>query len=396
LNTIYLSGFGLSLNVDKARLQVHNGFQVPDVERERFEIQPRHARFDSVVVDGHSGTITLDAIKWLMRHDIPLFILDYDGTLLSSTLPRGPVNGPLKIAQIDAYRKSGKRFYIAKRLVEAKAQRTMDVMKWLDVRYGKLSGVQTGFDSELERLRECRSLPRLLMIEGRIADIYWRYLQRILPTKFGFTSRMHETHQMNASDPVNVLLNYGYAILESQCRKALNSVGLEPTIGFLHQARQTKSSLVYDLQEPYRWLVDTTVISCLESNQFGKKDFYRMDNYVLRVRPEAVGKLIDALRAKFNSPVRHAGKFFSWDTLIKMKAQELAKYILGRRTRLDFGEPKPILHRTDFEAIRTRILSMTTAEARKRGIRKNTLSYLRQRASSDRPLVVYNKVREKL
>ena len=287
MNPLYLSGFGISISVDRARLQVRHGFQDPDVEPERFEIQPRHAKFDSVIVDGHSGNITLDAIKWLMRHDIPIFVLDYNGTLLSSTLPREPVNGPLKIAQVDAYRNREKRFYIAKKLVEAKAQRTLDVLEWLDARYGKLKPkIGTDLSNEIQRLDKCSELQRLLMVEGRIADIYWRYLKQVLPDKFGFKSRMHETHQMNASDPFNVLLNYGYAILESQCRKALNSVGLEPTIGFLHETRQTKYSLVYDFQEPYRWLIDTAVISCLESDQFGKKDFFRMDNYVLRLRHE--------------------------------------------------------------------------------------------------------------
>lgn len=89
---------------------------------------------------------------------------------------------------------------------------------------------------------------------------------------------MHESHQVNASDPVNTLLNYVYAILESQCRKALNSVGLEPTIGFLHEVRQTKQPLVYDLQEPFRWLVHVTAIEPLQHRLFGQKGFYRMDN----------------------------------------------------------------------------------------------------------------------
>jgi len=149
MNLLYLSGFGVSLSVDRARLLVRDGIHDPDVEAERLEIQPRKARFDSVIIDGHSGNISLDAIKWLMRHGIPLFVLDYDGTLLSSTLPREPVNGPLKIAQIDAYRDRAKRFHIAKKLVEAKAQRTLDVMKWLAARYGELSSqVQADLTNE--------------------------------------------------------------------------------------------------------------------------------------------------------------------------------------------------------------------------------------------------------
>jgi len=207
---------------------------------------------------------------------------------------------------------------------------------------------------------------------------------------------MHETHQMNASDPVNALLNYGYAILESQCHKALNSVGLEPTVGFLHEARQTKCPLVYDLQEPYRWLVDTTVISCLESPRFSKKDFYRMDNYVLRLRPEATQRLIDALQIKFNSPIRYAGKLYGWDTLIRLKTQELANYVLGKRTGLDFEKPRSALDRSDSQAVRNLILSLTTADARKHGIEKNTLWYLQRRAKTGKSFGIYGKVRTKL
>jgi CRISPR-associated protein Cas1 len=201
---------------------------------------------------------------------------------------------------------------------------------------------------------------------------------------------------MNASDPVNAVLNYGYAVLESQCRKALNSVGLEPTVGFLHEARQTKYPLVYDFQEPYRWLVDTTVISCLESGWFGKRDFYRMDNYVLRLRPETARKFIDALRIKFNSPVQYKGRFYSWDTLIRLKAQELANYVVGKRTNLDFSEPKARLRRTDSAAVRNTILSLTLSEARNLGIRKNTLWYLQRRVCSEKSMNIYAKVKAKL
>jgi len=359
------------------------------------EFHPRRIPYDSVVIDGQTGSISLAAIKWLMRHGVPLFILDYNGTLLSSTLPKDPVNGPLKIAQIEAYNDPAKRFYIAKKLVEAKAQRTVDVLRWLADRYGKFDG-EVNLKAELERLHECASLPRLLSIEGRIADFYWGYLQKVLPGKFGFISRVHESHQMNASDSVNALLNYGYAILESECRKALTSVGLEPTVGFLHEARQAKYPLVYDLMEPFRWLVDTAIIECLEYEHFSSKDFHRLDNYVLRMKPEAVKKLLAALQIKLNSNIPYRGKYYGWSTVVRLKCQELAGYILARRSELDFNNPRPVLPRDDSEAVRNRILSMSVAEARQLGIRKNTLWYLQQRAQARRPMEIYRPVKNKL
>lgn len=129
---------------------------------------------------------------------------------------------------------------------------------------------------------------------------------------------------------------------------------------------------------------------------FGKKDFYRMDNYVLRLKPEAARRLIDALRIKFNSPVRHAGKLYSWDTVIRLKAQELANYVLGRRSELSFDKPTLASEREDSEAVRKLILSLNTAEARKLAIRRNTLWYLQQRARTDKSFKICDKVRAKL
>jgi CRISPR-associated protein Cas1 len=118
-----------------------------------------------------------------------------------------------------------------------------------------------------------------------------------------------------------------------------------------------------------------------------------MDNYVLRLRPEAARKLIDALRIRFNSTVAYKRKFYCWDTVIRLKAQELSNHILGRRNDLDFCQPKPVPNRTDSVTIRNRILSMTTVEARKRGISRNTLWHLQQRVRTGKPLRMYQKVR---
>src|SRR5208282_1432428 len=210
----------------------------------------------------------------------------------------------------------------------------------------------------MKRISKSESLPKLMQVEGQVADLYWRYLEEVLPKKFGFTSRMHESHQMNSVDQVNTLLNYSYALLEMQVRKALHSAGLEVTIGFLHESRQTKYSLCYDIMEAYRFLADTTVIECLEYERFSKKDFYRLDNYVLRLKPEAVKKLLAALQIKFNSTVRYRNKFYGWDTVMRLKCQELASYILAKRSELDLNNPRPLLPRDDSEAVRSRILSM--------------------------------------
>lgn len=132
------------------------------------------------------------------------------------------------------------------------------------------------------------------------------------------------------------------------------------------------------------------------SGHFSKRDFYRMDNYTLRLRPEAARKLIDALRIKFNSPAAYKRKFCSWNTLIRLKAQELANYTSGRRSDLDFEEPRTAVESRDCEVTKKQILSLTTAEAKRIGISRNMLWYLQERAGMTGPMRVYRKVKARL
>ena len=64
-----------------------------------------------------------------------MFILNFDGSLISSILPPMPVKADLRAAQLEAYRDLQKRYKIAYELVKAKIQRTNDVLRWLAERY---------------------------------------------------------------------------------------------------------------------------------------------------------------------------------------------------------------------------------------------------------------------
>lgn len=121
-----------------------------------------------------------------------------------------------------------------------------------------------------------------------------------------------------------------------------------------------------------------------------------MDNYVLRLKPEAVRKYLEIIREKFTSSVAYCGRSYHWDTIIQLKTQELAKFILGKKKKIDFSNPSPYLVNVDDKEFRGRILSLSTGEARKIGIRKNTLWNLKKRVREKKSLKTYSKVSKKL
>ena len=228
---------------------------------------------------------------------------------------------------------------------------------------------------------------------------YWQVYASVIPECFDFHGRMTTSHQNNASDPVNLALNYAYGLLEGECRAAINTVGLEPAVGFLHEpsSYQTKQSLVYDLQEPFRWIADVAVMDAFESGILDLPDFYFTgDDYKYRFEPEAKGRFLDLIRERFNSGVRYRDRALKWDTVIEQKAAELGRYLVRRISGLNFSEPSPKLKGADSEELRRRILDLSQAKARKLGIGPSTLSYLRARARGEYSFRVYRRVRQKL
>jgi len=75
-------------------------------------------------------------------------------------------------------------------------------------------------------------------------------------------------------------------------------------VGFLHEfvGYQTKQSLVYDLQEPFRWIADVAVMDAFESCLLDLQDFYFTgDDYRYRFEPDAKQRFLDLLRERFNA-----------------------------------------------------------------------------------------------
>jgi len=308
-----------------------------------------------------------------------------------------PVKADLRAAQLDACSDPRMKLAIAKTLVEAKIARSIQVLEWLAERYD-LSREVLLAKREALKLRQARTVIAVRSVEGRVAVKYWEAYGKVLPEALDFQGRMTTSHQNNATDPVNAALNYGYGFLEGEVRRAINTLGFEPAVGFLHDTSdyQTKQSLVYDIQEPFRWLVDLTAMQAFESGSLDVPNFhFTGDDYRYRFDAEAKTRFLNLLRERFNSGVTYKGRVVKWDTVMELKMNEFGRYLTEKASALDFTEPAPKLKRNDNRELRTAILSLTPSQTKKLNIRKSSLHYLRKRAMSD-SFRIYGKTARKL
>jgi CRISPR-associated protein Cas1 len=363
-----------------------------------FRFKPRRCPYSSIVIDGHSGYLTLQALHWLSRNNVPVFVMNYDGSLISSILPPTVTQVRLRRAQFEAAKDPETKFKIAKALVQAKIALSLALLKQFAQGCDLKREIQLT-KREATKLFKASTVTKLRTVEGRVALRYWEAYRKALPEPFGFQGRMTTSRPSKASDPVNLALNYGYGFLEAECRMAINAVGLDPSVGFLHEFSdyQTKQSLVYDLQEPFRWLVDLTVMQAFESGKLGAQSFYFTEHdYRYHFELEAKGRYLDALRERFNSGVKYKDRVLKWDTVIREKAAELARCLIQSQGELDFSEPRPQVEGADNRAIRETILNLTQSQANALGIGKSTLHYLRKRARARQPFRLSSKLRDKI
>jgi len=247
-----------------------------------------------------------------------------------------------------------------------------------------------------------KSIKQLMTYEGRIAGIYLENLTAIfnqLNSEFNFTGRKNKTNSRNynASDEINALLNYGYAILESEIRKAINSVGLDYSIGFLHEINQSRTPLVYDIQELFRWIIDVSVIQLLEEKKIKKSDFIITENYHTRLGEDVAKKLIEKINSNFNVKYNYKNqKNHSYQIILQDNLQQLSNFISDKKKELEIIIPTMNLDREDNLKLREKILSMNESERKRLGINKSTLWYIKNNLKKGKTVDIYGKVLSKI
>ena len=394
MRPLFLSGFGSSLRVCGHVLEVSNG---TDGNRQTFAAH--QLPFDSVVVEGNSGTISFEAARFLANHDIPVTFLRWDGSVLSTLLPRGPVAGELKLAQFASHSNPKRRAQIARAILEVKLSKSVELLRFLSRFY---PCDPKPVEAEIKRGPSAESIPDLMGWEGRTAAAYWvefgRAVNRLWPeARFVTRKGKGKSWAQSATDPVNALLNFGYSRLEGRVRHAVNSVGLEPSVGWLHKTAASKLPVVYDLQEPFRWLVDLSVVETISGRQLDRKgDFITTENYHVRLRSHAIGLLAERLSENFNRAVPFAGQRRTFDAVLFETARKIALNLLGQSKTLDLSFPFGAFDGAlDSETAHT-ISSLTYADARKLGISKAGLWDMKRRAAEGKPVRVYDKVARRL
>ncbi len=315
-SVIVADGYGLSLSVSRGHLVVSDGLGRHRRERKLPRAQRTVRR---IVILGHTGHLSLEAIRWCADTSIALIQLDTDGTTLLTAGKPGTNDARLRRAQAAAAG-SGVGVAITRRLLGAKLDGQAAVLR--DCL--RAEAAATVISELTEQVRGAHDLFRCRDLEAQASNTYFGAWSTTISCRFAerdrekvpdhwqvFSARTSPLHRAGrtprtAASPVNALLNYGYALAEAEARLAAQAVGLDPGLGVIHTDQRNRDSLALDLLEPLRPIVERHVLQLLAACHFRADHFHEIRQGACRLLPPLTHELAGQLPTLARAIAPHA------------------------------------------------------------------------------------------
>jgi len=277
---ITLHGYGIQVRVDRGHLFLEDGI---GPERRKIRLARVGHRLKRLVVIGPDGMVSLAALRWLADQDAAFVMLERDGSVLATTGPVRSSDAKLRRAQALAHT-SGAALRISRELIDQKlaGQEQVARYKLLD---SSTADVIAQFRAELP---SADTLVTIRLIESQAARAYWSAwspqpvnfpkseLTRVPEHWRSFNARVSPLtgSPRLAANPANAILNYLYAVLESETQLAASALGLDPGLGVLHVDTTARDSLACDLMEPVRPHVDSYLLDWITRQPLSREWFF--------------------------------------------------------------------------------------------------------------------------
>ena len=253
-----------------------------------------------LVIIGSDGFVSLSALRWLADQDAAFILLERDGKVMTVTGPVRSSDARLRRAQALS-QQNGTALEIAKELIAVKlaGQETLVRDK---LKNSTTADVIAGFR---ERLSAAEKLDTIRLLEAHAAVSYWS-AWNTLPINFPHQDMKRVPQHWRtfgtrkspltgsprlAVTPPGAILNYCYALLESETRLAASALGLDPGIGMLHVDTSNRDSLACDIMETVRPSVDAWLLDWITRESLRRSWFFETASGNCRLMGDFASKL---------------------------------------------------------------------------------------------------------
>ena len=287
-------------------------------------------KLEGVVILGRA-TVSPAVVIELLERKIPLSFLTRMGRYLGRLEPELTKNIFVRSAQWKAVAPSEQASHLVRGFVRGKLKNYRNVLL-----RGQRESTELDFEKALTQLDHAiapiettAAIDSLRGLEGAGSAAYFGCFDRLIRSEeFRFEARRRRP----PTDPVNALLSLGYSLLRHDVQSALNLVGFDPYLGYLHTQRYGRPSLALDLMEEFRPLVvDAVVLSGLNRRAIAPADFVTEPlSGAVSLTPEGLRAFLRLYELKKQSKFKHPvlQTQCSYQESFEIQARLLAKYLM--------------------------------------------------------------------
>ncbi|WP_343208680.1 type I-C CRISPR-associated endonuclease Cas1c [Anaerolentibacter hominis] len=328
LNTLYVTSADNYLSLDGENIVIlEDGSELGRI--------PLH-NLEAIVSFGYRG-VSPALMGACAEHRIGLSFMTPQGKFLARIT--GPVKGNvvLRKNQYEAAKDSQICLQVARNCILGKIYNSRWILERatrdhrLQVDVDKLKQASQQLRQSLDYVKNTEDIDQLRGYEGEAASVYFGVMDELIlqqQKEFQF----HGRNKRPPLDKVNAMLSFVYTLLTTMVASALETVGLDPYVGFMHTIRPGRVSLALDLIEELRpALADRFVISLINRRVITAKGFRTKEDGAVIMEPDAKKVLLTEWQNRKKELITHPflNEKVEWGMIPFVQATLLARYLRG-------------------------------------------------------------------
>ena len=299
LNTLYVTTPEAYLSKDGLNVVI-------SVKQQEIFRIPIH-NLEGIVTFGYMGA-SPGLMKLCADNNVSLTFLSPNGKFICRS--QGPTRGNVLLRKAQYVNSDNENYalHLSKLFIAGKLQNYRNILR----RFVRDNGENKWIEDAAEQLLKCKkrvlnadTIDSVRGIEGEAATDYFAvFHDLILNQKEDFV--FNERNRRPPKDAVNAMLSFVYTLIANDMTAALETVGLDPYVGFLHQLRPGRASLALDMMEEFRaYLGDRLVLSLINRKQVSKKDFVQQGEESIVMTDNARKTLLSAWQSRKKEIIVH-------------------------------------------------------------------------------------------
>lgn len=263
MSLLYVIEDGAQIGIDGGVIKViHKDKSITKVPKETVE---------TINIYGNSQMST-QCIQFCLRRGISVTFFSKTGSYFGRLVSTGHINVKRQKKQVFLSEEERFPIELSRKIIDAKINNQIVLAKRY-LRNSNLDEKEAIFQMQNAKwkLSNANSIEQIMGYEGIASKYYFQILSDIVVDDFKFEGR----NRRPPKDPFNSMLSFGYTILLYELYGEIESRGLNPYVGFLHQDRENHPTLASDMMEEWRAIiVDAVVMSLTQGHEISSHDFY--------------------------------------------------------------------------------------------------------------------------